>query len=64
MTMQGKRSYQVIREYKRQYTQEELVRRIIRCHVKEFPFHDAKAEWEEHTINNETQIGQNSYARN
>ncbi len=62
--MQEKCSYQIIREYKGQYTPEELVRRIIRCHVKESPFYDAKAEWEEHTINNETQIGQNPYARN
>lgn len=62
--MQEKRSYQIIREYKGQYTPEELVRRMIRCHVKEYPCKDAKAECTEHTINNETQTGQNPYARN
>lgn len=64
MSMQEKRSYQVIREYKRQYTPEELVRRIIRCHVEECPFYEAKTECTEHTINNEMQTGQNPYAGN
>ena len=62
--MQEKHSYKIIREYKNQYTPEELVRRTIRCHVKEYPLYGAKVESLEHTMDNETQIGQNPYVRN